>query len=77
MRWAGLVARMGRRGKRIDYWGSFRIVVTTLLLRWEVVRPTPNPPKLEDHLLSAVRGCLVNLFMHAGMQDLKWCVWKT
>jgi len=48
---------------------SCKWYVTGYALRWGVVSTSPNPPKLEDHPLSAVRDCLFNIFVatfHTG-----------
>ena len=48
---------------------AFEYFVTFYFSRGGVVSAWPNPPKLEDHPLSAARNCLFNLFaatLHIG-----------
>jgi hypothetical protein len=60
---------LGRLPKKsVQVRGLFRILVTSLFFYGEELLAPRSTPKLEDHLLSAVRDCLFGIFA-AGLQN--------
>jgi hypothetical protein len=61
---------LGRLSKEsVQVRGFLRVFVRSLFFYGELLAPRPTP-KLEDHLLSAVRDCLFNIFA-AALQKLE------
>ena len=52
----------GRTKVPPQVWGSYKYFVTDTFYGEQLLAPRPTP-KLEDHLLSAVRDCLFNIFV--------------